>query len=426
MTRLLLTRHGESEYNNTRRFAGFVDIGLTDTGRYQAERLRERLTAEKIDTVYTSNLKRARMTAEIIVTGRDLNIIECPELSEISYGEVEGLTFTEIKQRYPTLADQIRRSDLTMEFPGGEKFPDFIKRVESFKQRLVKHGEGESVLIVAHGGPLRTLLLSLLGISQESWWQLRIDNASLSILDTYPALESGTKTQNQALDGGNKVQRRAILSLFNETSYLGEKPKYQPPPVSVLHQQSVEASTTATADTFADGKQELSIRRLKATDIPVIYSAFTSVGWHRTPGMLEEYLAEQEQGERIIFLAYSGDDFAGYVTVKWRVTDYLPFAEKGIPEIMDLNVLPPFQKRRIATKLVDEVERCIFERSPVAGIGVGLFTDYGAAQRMYVRRGYVPDGLGIAYKGQPVKPYSSVRVDDELTLYLVKEKMKEI
>jgi broad specificity phosphatase PhoE/GNAT superfamily N-acetyltransferase len=422
MTKLLLARHGESEFNNTHRFAGIVDIGLTDTGRRQAERLRDRLAGEKIDAVYTSNLKRARTTAEIVISGRDIIITECPELSEISYGEIEGLTFTEIRQRYPTLADQIRRSDLNLEFPGGEKFTDFIKRVESFKERLVKHNDSESVLIVAHGGPLRTLLCSLLGISQESWWQLRIDNASLSIVDTYP-IESNVKAEPN--DNTKGIPRRVILSLFNETSYLVEKPEYRPPPLSILRQQSEKMNTVATANTTTAGKQELVIRLLEAQDIPVIYSAFTKAGWHRTSGMLENYLTEQEKGERVIFVACSGEDFAGYVTVKWQVTDYLPFAEKGIPEIMDLNVLPPFQKRRIATRLVDEAERCIFERSPITGIGVGLFADYGAAQRMYVRRGYVPDGMGIAYKGQPVKPYSSVRIDDELTLFLVKEKIKE-
>jgi alpha-ribazole phosphatase len=211
MTRLLLTRHGESEFNNTHRFAGIVDIGLTETGKHQAERLRDRLAGEKIDAVYTSNLKRARITAEIIISERDLSITECPELSEISYGEIEGLTFAEIRQRHPTLADQIRRSDLNMEFPGGEKFLDFIKRVESFKERLVKHSDSESVLIVAHGGPLRTLLCSLLGISQESWWQLRIDNASLSIVDTYP-LESNVKPE--PTDKTKGLPRRVILSLF--------------------------------------------------------------------------------------------------------------------------------------------------------------------------------------------------------------------
>ena len=216
MTRIFLVRHGESEYNNTRRFAGHVDIGLTETGRHQVERLHDRLAGEKIDAVYCSDLRRARITAEIVTAGRDLKITECPELREISYGDIEGLTFSEIQQKYPVLADQIHRSDLTMAFPGGETFTDFIRRVESFKERLANHADSESVLVAAHGGPLRTLLLSLLGISQECWWQLRIDNASLSILDIYPSLDTNLK----AVDNTARLPQRVILSLMNETSYL--------------------------------------------------------------------------------------------------------------------------------------------------------------------------------------------------------------
>jgi alpha-ribazole phosphatase len=216
LTRVFLVRHGESEFNNTRRFAGHVDIGLTETGLHQVEKLRDRLAGEKIDTVYSSDLKRARITAETVISGRDLRITECPELREISYGEVEGLTFTEIRDKYPVLADQIHRSDLSLAFPGGESFPDFIRRVESFKTRLFNHADSESVLVVAHGGPLRTLLLSLMGISQECWWQLRIDNASLSILDIYLPIDSDLKT----VINSTNDSKRVILSLFNETAYL--------------------------------------------------------------------------------------------------------------------------------------------------------------------------------------------------------------
>jgi alpha-ribazole phosphatase len=239
LTRILLVRHGESEFNNTHRFAGHVDIGLTETGRRQVERLHDRLAGEKIDAVYCSDLRRARITAEIVTAGRDMKITECPELREISYGDIEGLTFTEIQQKYPVLADQIHRSDLTMAFPGGESFTDFVRRVESFKKRLVNHTDSESVLVAAHGGPLRTLLLSLLGLSQECWWQLRIDNASLSILDIYPPLDTNLK----AVDNIAKMPQRVILSLFNEISFLTETPKYKPPPLSSLQQQAEVSET---------------------------------------------------------------------------------------------------------------------------------------------------------------------------------------
>jgi alpha-ribazole phosphatase len=200
MTKLLLVRHGESEYNVARRFAGFVDIDLTEAGCRQVERLRERLAPDKIDAVYASDLKRARRTAEIIIEGRSLEITTCPELREIHYGDVEGLLFSEIKSRYPDLAEQLSKSELGLAFPGGETFTAFVDRVVTFRDRLAKHNASDTVLIVAHGGPLRALLCAMLGISQNSWWQLNVDNASLSIMETYP--------------------RGVVLHQLNETHYL--------------------------------------------------------------------------------------------------------------------------------------------------------------------------------------------------------------
>ena len=167
----------------------------------------------------------------------------------------------------------------------------------------------------------------------------------------------------------------------------------------------------------------ITIRLLEAQDIQPMYSSFADTGGYRPPLLFERYLAEQDRGTRVVLVAYLDKDFVGYVTIKWQ-SDYPPFAEKGIPEINDLNVLPPFQRRGIASALVDEAEKRIFERSPIAGIGVGMYSDYGAAQRMYVLRGYVPDGLGLFYKGIHVKPGQELMVDDDLTLYLTKERVK--
>ncbi len=198
--KLLLVRHGESEYNSARRFAGHVDIDLTEKGRLQVEKLRERLLEEKVDAVYCSDLIRAQRTAEIALSGRNLHIVTCPELREISYGEIEGLGFNEIKTRFPEVAKQLSKSEMELSFPGGETFPQFVDRVTTFTERLKKHADADSVLVVAHGGPLRALLCSMLGIGQGCWWQLSVDNASLSILQTY--------------------SRGAVLSLLNETHHL--------------------------------------------------------------------------------------------------------------------------------------------------------------------------------------------------------------
>jgi GNAT superfamily N-acetyltransferase len=165
------------------------------------------------------------------------------------------------------------------------------------------------------------------------------------------------------------------------------------------------------------------IRLLEEQDIPAIESALEMMGWRPRLLLLESYIFEQIKGTRIILVAFVKEECAGYVTIKWK-SDYPPFADKGIPEIVDLNVFSPFRHRRVASALVDKAEELIFDRSQIAGIGVGLFSDYGPAQRMYVKRGYVPDGLGIAYKGVHAKRGQILPIDDDLVLYFTKERKK--
>ncbi len=201
MPRLLLVRHGVTEYNSTRRFAGHNDIEMSIEGYRQVEKLRDRLANEKINAVYCSDLKRARATAEVISTGREVEIVRCPELREINYGDAEGLTFKEISQRYPELAQAI--TDFSLEkirFPGGESFEEFITRTIKFTDRLNNYLPEQTILIVSHSGPLRVLLCDLLGLDQSHWRQFRLDLASLSVVETYP--------------------RGAILSLLNDVSHL--------------------------------------------------------------------------------------------------------------------------------------------------------------------------------------------------------------
>jgi ribosomal protein S18 acetylase RimI-like enzyme len=156
-------------------------------------------------------------------------------------------------------------------------------------------------------------------------------------------------------------------------------------------------------------------------DIEYIGSLFNDTVWGDTTSLIKRYFTEQLNGDRVVLMGYYEEDFAGFVTIKW-LSEYPPFAEKGIPEINDLRVLPAFRRMGIASALMDKAEKRVFERSPVVGIGVGMYADYGAAQRMYILRGYVPDGLGLYYKQLPVVPGRNVRVDDELILHLIKER----
>jgi GNAT superfamily N-acetyltransferase len=121
-----------------------------------------------------------------------------------------------------------------------------------------------------------------------------------------------------------------------------------------------------------------------------------------------------------VFVAFVNGEFAGYLTICWHSL-YEPFRKENIPEIVDFNVLPKFRRQGIGTQLMDMAEDAIAKVNPIAGIGVGLDPDYGAAQRLYVLRGYVPDGRGLHYRDHFVKYGEQITVDDELALYLTKE-----
>ena len=207
MARLFLVRHGITDHNSTHKFLGHTDVELSEEGFRQVEKLRDRMVKEKFDVVYSSDLKRARATAEVISAGHGAEIINCSELREINYGETESLTYGEIKQKYPELAEAINQLSPELSFPGGESLQGFITRTLKFMDRLNQHAPQQRILIVAHGGPMRTLLCELLGVGQNYWRTFRLDNASLSIVDTYP--------------------QRAILSLLNDTSHLKEGPSQE-------------------------------------------------------------------------------------------------------------------------------------------------------------------------------------------------------
>ena len=163
----------------------------------------------------------------------------------------------------------------------------------------------------------------------------------------------------------------------------------------------------------------LTIKNLTSQDCPVIAQAFTEQAWHKPGEQFERLLAEAADGIRKVLVAELDSEFAGYLNIVWRSL-YPPFRDRSIPEITDLNVLIKYRKLGVATRLMDEAESLISHRSETAGIRVGLTADYGSAQRLYVRRGYVPDGFGLSYDREPLQYGDTATVDDELTLGFTK------
>jgi broad specificity phosphatase PhoE len=140
VTTLLLVRHGETDWNAERRFQGHADVPLNERGREQAQALAEQLTGEAIDAIYSSDLSRALVTAEIVGSRLGVPVIVDPDLREVDVGAVEGLTFEESRA-----------------FDGwqGEPKEDHAKRVLGAIHRVAAlHPEGR-VLVVTHGGSMR-------------------------------------------------------------------------------------------------------------------------------------------------------------------------------------------------------------------------------------------------------------------------------
>ena len=204
MSRLLLIRHGETELQSSLRYWGKTDVALGAVGLRQAEQLRDRLAAEKIDFVYSSELKRAADTARVIAAGHSLPVITCPELREIDFGKLEGLEFAEIQSRFPKVAQMWINRSPSLVYPDGESMLEFEHRVAKFDARLKNRRADETILIVAHTGVLRTIICRLLEFETKNRWNIRLDLTSLSIIETYPGIN--------------------ILCLLNDVSHLRDKP----------------------------------------------------------------------------------------------------------------------------------------------------------------------------------------------------------
>lgn len=147
--------------------------------------------------------------------------------------------------------------------------------------------------------------------------------------------------------------------------------------------------------------------------------AFRERGFKRPDDYFTHCLQENREGTRVTLFAMADSVLTGCAHLKYA-SDYPYFSENGIPEINDLNVFPEYRRHGIANRIMDAFERIAAESGPTIGIGVGMFDSYGAAQRLYCRRGYIPDGRGLTYQNEVVDKGAYVRVDDELALFFTK------
>jgi alpha-ribazole phosphatase len=191
--RIWLVRHGLTDWNTQQRFCGHSEVPLSAQGRVQARWLAQRLQEEKISTIYTSDLSRARETAEIITSRRTQAVAVKVSAAwrEVDFGAWEGLTYMEIAEQFK---DQLGFFTDPEQYspPNGEPLTHMLQRVQAELVEIARSDnlpvEGD-IVIVSHGGPLRVLLCSVLGMPLEHQWQLQLDPGSLSAIDLLPVQE---------------------------------------------------------------------------------------------------------------------------------------------------------------------------------------------------------------------------------------------
>ena len=167
-------------------------------------------------------------------------------------------------------------------------------------------------------------------------------------------------------------------------------------------------------------KQNIVIRPMEERDIDVICREEAAQGWHPEPEKYQMRLDHMAAGKSYAWVAEYGGEVAGYNNL-YLTAKNGPFAGKGIPEIVDLGVFERFRKHGVGAALMDAAEEKARELAGEVCIGVGLHSGYGSAQRMYVKRGYIPDGSGVWFRDQVCPEYASCMNDDDLVLYLSKK-----
>ena len=155
------------------------------------------------------------------------------------------------------------------------------------------------------------------------------------------------------------------------------------------------------------------------SDIESLSHGFMNQGWPSREEVLTRYFEEQESGEREVLVAEVEGAVAGYITI-------LPSAKHGpfasiYPELSDFNVFEPFRNKGIGNRLLEKAEQGVKRFSGKVCLGVGLHLGYGPAQRLYIRRSYIPDGTGVWYRNKPLEMGASCQNDDDLVLYLSKD-----
>lgn len=204
MVDIILARHGETDWNAAEVFRGRIDVELNETGLQQAELLGKYLSNVKIGAVFSSPLKRALKTAEAIAGCQALEVNIVDGLIDFNYGEWQGLSHQEVKERYQGLYSEWISRPERARMPNGESLEDVRQRAMVVVHDIMKRDYEGAVLLVSHRVVNKVLICALLGLDNSHFWNVKLDTCGIASF-TY--------------DGG-----RFTLTRLNDTSFLKPVP----------------------------------------------------------------------------------------------------------------------------------------------------------------------------------------------------------
>ncbi|HID94871.1 MAG TPA: histidine phosphatase family protein [Candidatus Latescibacteria bacterium] len=200
-TELILIRHAQTRWGEGR-YCGFSDPPLSSYGRWQVQRLALHLETTEVDSIYSSDLKRARQTAEMLSSSRCLEIKTSPSFREQNFGRWDGMTCEEIVNQDREAYERWLMDIWNYQPPGGENLLQLKKRVCNGVITLITSHRGKRIVLVTHGGPVKILVCTALGLDAAHFWNFRVDQASVSVIEYY--------------------DDTPVVSLLNDTCHLSE------------------------------------------------------------------------------------------------------------------------------------------------------------------------------------------------------------
>jgi len=190
LTRLVIVRHGRTEWNQIERFRGRSDIDIDKVGIKQAEIAAQRISEWQISAIYSSPLRRALSTAKILVRLFNMEVKPLPGIIDIDYGEWQGLSFEEAMARHPDLYSTWLHSPHKVKLPGGESLSDVRKRVTTAVDGLIAQYPKGTIVLVSHKVVCQILIISLLGLDNSHFWEITQDVGAINVFEVRGAIPS--------------------------------------------------------------------------------------------------------------------------------------------------------------------------------------------------------------------------------------------